>query len=35
MGAGEGYDFGALIDDSQVAITERTSTTPSQRVRAR
>jgi acyl-CoA reductase-like NAD-dependent aldehyde dehydrogenase len=23
MGAGEGYDFGALIDDSQVAVTER------------
>jgi acyl-CoA reductase-like NAD-dependent aldehyde dehydrogenase len=23
MGAGEGFDFGALIDDSQVAVTER------------
>jgi acyl-CoA reductase-like NAD-dependent aldehyde dehydrogenase len=23
MGAGEGYDFGALIDDSQVAVSER------------
>jgi acyl-CoA reductase-like NAD-dependent aldehyde dehydrogenase len=23
MGAGEGYDFGALIDDGQVAVTER------------
>ena len=23
MGAGEGYDFGALIDDSQVVVTER------------
>ena len=23
MGAGEGYDFGALIDESQVAVTER------------
>jgi acyl-CoA reductase-like NAD-dependent aldehyde dehydrogenase len=23
MGAGEGYDFGSLIDDSQVAVTER------------
>jgi acyl-CoA reductase-like NAD-dependent aldehyde dehydrogenase len=23
MGAGEGYDFGALIDDAQVAVTER------------
>ncbi len=23
MGAGEGYDFGALIDDSQVAVTQR------------
>ena len=23
MGAGEGYDFGSLIDENQVAVTER------------